>query len=89
MGHPQYSADEIVTRGQEIYETQLRSKLEPANLGKFLVIDIETGEYEIDDDDLAASRRASRKHPSGARFGMRIGASFSGTLRPIVTRDNS
>ena len=80
MGHLDYTADEIVARGQEIYDSQLKSKLEPLNIGRFLVIDIETGEYEIDDDDIAASRRAMKKNPNGARFGMRIGYSTSGTL---------
>ena len=80
MGHPRYSTDEIVTRGKEIYEKRLRQKLEAHNLGKFLVIDIETGDYELDDDDVTASRKASRKNPDGARFGMRIGSSTSGTI---------
>ena len=80
MGHPRYSADEIVARGKEIYAKQLRAKLEPQNIGKFLVIDIETGEYEMDEDDLAASMRASRKKPGGARYGMRIGSPTSGTI---------
>jgi hypothetical protein len=73
MGHPRYSTEEIVARGKEIYEQRLRDKLEPENIGKFLVIDIETGEYEMDEDDLAASLRASCKKPGGARYGMRIG----------------
>ena len=80
MGHPRYTADEIVTRGREIYEKQLRNKLEPGNIGKFLVIDIETGDYEMDDDDLIASKKASRKHPGAARYGMRIGYPTSGTI---------
>jgi hypothetical protein len=80
MGHPRYSTDEIVARGKEIYEKQLKSKLEPEHIGKFLVIDIETGEYEMDEDDLAASLRAYDKKPEGARFGMRIGYRTSGTL---------
>ncbi len=80
MGHPRYTADEIAVRGKEIYENQLRAKLEPENIGKFLVIDIETGEYEMDDDDLIASRRALRKKPGAARYGMRIGYPTSGTI---------
>ena len=80
MGHPRYSTDEIVARGKEIYEKQLRQKLEAQNLGKFLVIDIETGDYEMDEDDVTASRKASRKKPGGARFGMRIGSPTSGTI---------
>ena len=80
MGHPHYSTKEIATRGREIYETQLRDKVEPGNIGKFLVIDIETGEYEIDENHLSASLRAYHKKPEGARFGMRIGYRTSGTL---------
>ena len=80
MGHPRFSTDEIVARGKEIYEKQLRGKLEPQNVGKHLVIDIETGEYELDDDDLTASLRAYNKRPDGARYGMRIGYATSGTI---------
>lgn len=46
MGHQRYSTEEIAVRGREIYEKRLRHQLEPGNTGKFLVIDIETGEYE-------------------------------------------
>ena len=80
MGHPRYSADEIVARGKEIYEQKLKSKLESQNLGKYLVIDIETGEYEMDEDDLRAVLRAYQKNPAGARFEMQIGYATSGTI---------
>src|ERR1051326_4512982 len=80
MGHPRYSTEEIATRGREIYEKYLRQQLESDNIGKFLVIDIETGEYEMDEDDVAASMRAYRKKPDGARYGMRIGYPVSGTI---------
>ena len=73
MGHPHYSTEEIGRRGREIYETRLRDKLEPEHIGKYLVIDIETGEYEMDEDGDAASLRAYKKKPDGARYGMRIG----------------
>lgn len=80
MGHQAYTSGQISARGKEIYEKQLRQKLEPENIGKFLVIDIETGEYELDDDHLTASLRAYDKKPDGARYGMRIGYRTSGTL---------
>jgi len=60
-------------REKEIYEPQLKSKLEPQNVGKFLVIDIDTGDYEMDEDDLSAALRAYAKSPDGARFEMQIG----------------
>src|SRR5437588_5605827 len=73
MGHPRYSTEEIGRRGREIYETRLRDKLEPEHIGKYLVIDIETGEYEMDEDGDAASLRARKKKPDGVRYGMRVG----------------
>ena len=63
--------------------------MEPRNIGKFLVIGIETGEYEMDDDDdLAASMRAYRKKPDGARYGMRIGYATSGAIGNALMGSN-
>ena len=73
MPHPRYSSHEIAERGQTLYEQQLRSQVEPGNIGKFLVIDIETGEYEIDQDELAALKRAKAKRPDAPRYLLRIG----------------
>ena len=74
MGHSRYPKEEIVRRGEEWYELESRGKIDEAsNKGKVLVIDIETGEYEIDDDGLAAARRARAKHPDAALYAMRIG----------------
>ncbi len=73
MRKPIYNTQEIAIRGREIYENQLRDKLEPENTGMFLLIDIETGEYEIDSDGDVASLRAQTKKPEGVRYGMRIG----------------
>jgi hypothetical protein len=74
MGHPRYSKEEIVRRGEELYEQQIRGQIdEERNKGKALVIDIETGDYEIDEDGLAAARRAQARHPDAALYAMRIG----------------
>jgi hypothetical protein len=72
MPHPRYRSHEIVERGQALYE-QLRAQVEPGNIGKFRVIDIETGEYEIDRDELAALKRVKAKRPDGPRYLLRIG----------------
>jgi len=47
-----YTPKEVETQGEAIYEQEIRTKIEAKNKGKFLVIDIETGEYEIAPDDL-------------------------------------
>jgi hypothetical protein len=86
MGHPRYKTDDIVARGKEIYEQQLKDKLESQNFGKFLVIDIETGEYEMDEDDLTAVLRAYQKNPNGIRYEMHIGYATSGTIGNALMR---
>lgn len=73
MPHPRYSSHEIAARGQAFYEQQIRAQVEPGNIGKFLVLDIETGEYEIDQDELAALKRAKAKRPDAPRYMLRIG----------------
>jgi hypothetical protein len=86
MGHPKFSKEEIALRGRAFYEQNLRDTLEPDNLDKFVIIDIETGDYEIDADDFAASDRAHQKHPGGAFYGMRIGRRSSGTIGASTMR---
>lgn len=73
MPHPRYSSDEIVERGQALYDQQIREKVEPQQNGKFLVLDIETGEYEVDADSVAALERAAAKHPGPALYLVRVG----------------
>ena len=74
MGHPRFSNQEISQRGREWYERAIRQQVDiEANRGKALVINIETGNYEMDEDGLTATRRALAKHPGAALYGMRIG----------------
>lgn len=87
MFHPRFSLEEIGRRGQELYETQIRPQVETeANIGKQIVIDIETGEYEIDDDGLAASRRLLSRHPDAALYGARIGYNAVYSIGGALTR---
>ena len=86
MGHPTFSKEEISSRGRAIYEQRLRVQIEADNLDKFVIIDIETGDYEIDTDDFAASDRAHQKHPNGAFYGMRIGRRSSGMIGASAIR---
>jgi len=73
MPYPGYTTEEVGRRGQALYEQQIRDKVEAEQVGKFLVVDITTGAYEIDDDDLVASERALAKNPDAVLYGLRIG----------------
>ena len=73
MGHPRFSSEQIAERGQALYDQVIRDSLGPSEHGKFLVVDIETGDYEIDLDELAAVKRARAKHPAAAFYILRVG----------------
>lgn len=71
---------EISRRGTEWYEKHIRPSVEREHFGKYLVLDIETGEYEIDQDHLAASNRAAAKRPDAILFTLRIGYPVGGRI---------
>lgn len=73
MPHTRYSSEEIAERGQALFEHEIRDKLDANARGMFLVLDIETGEYEIDADQRAALKRARAKHPDAALYLLRVG----------------
>ena len=74
-----YSKEEFARRGTEIYESQIRSKVEEGNHGKIVAIDIETGDYETAEDTITASDRLIEKHPDAQIWRVRIG--FKGVHR--------
>ena len=81
MPYANCTPEEIEARGEEIYARQIRPRVEAGNNGKYVVIDIETGRYEIDDDDLQATTRLLAKPPEAVIYGMRVGYPTAYTLR--------
>ncbi len=73
MSHQRYTSEEIVKRGEALYNQQIRAEVKTGNEGKFLVLDIETGAYEVDEDELAAVQRAKAKNPDAVLYILRIG----------------
>jgi len=74
MPYPQYTPEEVARRGEAMYERQIRARVEPEHRGQFVVIDIETGDYELDADDLVATKRALAKRPEAVLYGLCIGS---------------
>ena len=70
---PRYSKEEFARRGQAIYEQRVRSQVEKGNIGRIVAIDIETGEFEVADDPLAASDQLFARCPDAQPWLIRIG----------------
>lgn len=68
-----YSKKEFARRGDAIYLKDVRPKLSADDMGKFAAIDIESGEFAIDADELKACDKL-RKRISDAQIWMiRVG----------------
>ena len=72
MPYSEETFDAIAAHGEEIYQS-LRDELESQYKGKIFVVDIETGNYEIDDEDLEATDRLFAKNSDAVTYGLRIG----------------
>ena len=68
-----YTPGEVASRGEKIYGQQICDKVAAEHRGKFVVIDIKTGDYEIHSEDLVATKRLLVKHPNAVIYGLRIG----------------
>ncbi len=64
---------EVSRRGKEIYERSIRREVEPEHDGRFVAVDVESGEYALADDELEAFDRAREKAPEGVLFLIRVG----------------
>ena len=70
---PRYSKEEFARRGQALYEQRVRPQVEEGNRGRIVAIDIETGEFEVADDPLAASDQLFARCPDAQPWLVRIG----------------
>jgi len=71
-----YSKEEIAERGDAIYEREIRPTLEAGNKGKFVAIDIETGIFELDADEIAACDRLRDRVPYPQTWLMKVGSRY-------------
>ena len=89
-GHA-FEPGDIAKRGEAIYQERIKHIVDPAKKGSFVVIDVETGDYEVDAGDAAATRRLLDRRPNAVTYGIRVGhrAAYShvGGFRPPVVDD--
>ncbi len=85
---PRYSKEEFAQRGDELYESQIRSQVEAADRGKIVAIDLETGDFEVDKREIAACDRLEARCPDAQIWVVRIGSRhirrFGGRMKRAV-----
>lgn len=84
---PRYSKEEFARRGDEIYDRDIKPHVAQGDEGKFVLIDIETGDYEMDWNELVAHDRLVLRHPDAqvwfTRVGSRYARRFGPRYRPV------
>ncbi len=65
--------DEVARLGDELVARHVTPTLRPGDDGKFIAIDINTGDYELDDDDYSAVMRLRARRPAGELWLARAG----------------
>jgi hypothetical protein len=73
MASARLTSSELSRRGQEIYDREIRKKVEKKHHGKFLVVEVDSHDYEIDQDPVAANQRLRQRHPGALSYMVRIG----------------
>lgn len=87
---PRYPKEEFARRGDEIYNRDIRPQVETdQNKGKFVLIDIETGVWEMDAEEMVASQRLDARLPDAQVWMVRVGYPYvrrfgAGHLRRTV-----
>ena len=71
-----YPKEEFARRGDALYETQISPHLKAEDNGKFVAIDIESGSYEVDADEMKAGDKLCARIPEAQIWMVRIGSRY-------------
>lgn len=73
----QYSDEELARRGDEIFERDIAPQLKEEDKGKFVLIDVVSGDYELDRSEIAASKLLRDRRPQAQVWFRRVGSRYT------------
>jgi len=68
-----YSLEEISRRGDLLYEQEVEPRATPGQHGQVVAIDVDSGDFEIADDEVIASDRLRVRRPNAQIWYRRVG----------------
>lgn len=78
---PHLDREELARRGDDMFARLVRPALRPEDHGKFVAIDVESGSFEVDEDDHAAVSRLHARAPGAKVWLVRAGYPATHRLR--------
>lgn len=71
--------EQVAEKGQQIYKDKLKAILEPKDRGKFVIIEVESGDYFVADSMIDALSKAKEKYPNKVFHTIKVG--FDGIFK--------
>jgi len=69
--------EEIARLGDQLFESRIVPVVGPGDAGRYVVIDVATGDYEIDMNELVASDRLRTRRPNAEIWLRQIGSRYA------------
>jgi hypothetical protein len=69
----QFTKEEIVKIGKELYERDIKPLVEAGNKGRVVAIDMRTGQFELADDAITSASQLRARVPEAVIFVIRVG----------------
>lgn len=86
----QKTSKAVSNKGEKIFEETIKPQIDlEQERGKFVVIDVETGDYEIDKRDAVATRRLIERRPKAFTYAIRVGFPTAYKMVGMKTRNLS
>ncbi|MEG4252748.1 hypothetical protein QUB37_04860 [Microcoleus sp. AT3-A2] len=80
-----WSREEAPPRAKHLYKSSILPKIDlEENVGKMVIMDIETGDYKVDKNALYAADYVSAKHPNARLLRIRIGYKLAASLGSVI-----
>ena len=87
MKRSEMSSEEVCRLGEVWYNQGIRERVETKeNIGKMLIIDVETGNYEIEDTGFEAAQHFHATQADTPLYGLRIGYNVAASLGGVMER---
>jgi hypothetical protein len=74
---PKYTSEEAIQLGSQFYEQRVRPHVKDEDHGKFVSIDLESGEWEMDTDRMAPGKRLRSRLPDAQILTTRVGYGYA------------
>jgi hypothetical protein len=78
---PPRTVEEIARLGEEALARWVLPALRPEDDGRFVAVDVDSGDFETDDDDIAAVARLRQRRPTAEVWLGRVGEPAAYRLR--------